>query len=64
MAKVIKVDPPAELLVKHKECGATIQYELRDIEERYSRDYDGSGDTYCYAICPYCGKPHSWLKRY
>ena len=63
MAKVISIDPPKELLRKHAECGALVQYELQDItKEFYARDYGGGGDTYREAICPNCGKTHQWVK--
>lgn len=63
MAKVISVDPPKSLLVKHGECGALVQYELKDISrEFFSADYGGGGDTYREATCPNCGKTHLWVK--
>ena len=62
MATVIKIDPPKALLAKHAECGATIQYELREVKKAYYRDYGGGGDTYYEATCPNCAKLHQWLK--
>lgn len=64
MATIVKIEPPKTLLVKHGVCGATIQYELREITEKFHLDYGGGGDTWCYAVCPNCGKEHSWIKRY
>ena len=63
MAKVISIEPPKDLLKKHAECGAIIQYELRDIiKEFYASDYGGGGDTYREAICPNCNQKHQWVK--
>ena len=62
MATIIKVDPPKQLLAKHAECGATVQYELHEVKEFYHHDYGGGGDYYYEAICPHCLKKHQWLK--
>ena len=63
MAKVVSIDPPKELLKKHVDCGAWVQYELKDIiREFYSSDYGGGGDSYREAMCPNCGNKHQWIK--
>ncbi len=62
MAKVVSIEPPKDLLVRHRDCGALIQYELWDVREAYYTDYGGGGDTYRSAICPNCGEVHQWIK--
>lgn len=62
MAKILKIEPPKNLVVKHSECGATIEFDRKEVEEKYYRDYGGGGDTYYIAICPHCGIEFSWLK--
>lgn len=61
MATIIKIEPPKNLLVKHKDCGATIQYELNEVVKLYSRDFSGGGDWYYQARCPNCSNIHDWL---
>lgn len=63
MATIVKIDPPKQLLAKHAQCGATIQYDLKEVREQYHADYGGGGDTWYTATCPNCGKEHSWVKR-
>jgi hypothetical protein len=62
MATIVKIDPPKHLLAKHVECGATIQYDIREVREVYYADYGGGGDTYYEAVCPHYGKTHQWSK--
>ena len=46
-----------------RNCGATLQYVPKDIQERVSPAYDGSKDLDYFITCPPCGS-EVFVKRY
>lgn len=46
-----------------RNCGATLNYVPKDIQERKTVDYDGGRDTIYFISCPPCGHEIS-VKRY
>lgn len=39
-----------------RNCSTRLQYTLSEVQSHYYRDYDGSGDTDYFIICPSCAK--------
>jgi uncharacterized protein with PIN domain len=56
--KVIKTEPDAQV-IKYtvcRNCGVTLQYVPRDVQEYVHHDYGGGSDTVYYIKCPECNK--------
>lgn len=57
------VEQPATKQCTCQTCLAKLEYGYWDIEEGFSRDYDGGEDTWYRINCPSCGK-HTYVGRW
>ena len=58
MVRVVSTVPPEDVVkrIVHTHCGATLEYLPIDVKSHHYRDYDGSGDTDYYIVCPHCNQ--------
>ena len=56
MVKVLDPNPHKSVVAEHicKNCGATLEYVPKDIQERKISDYTGDTDVVQYIVCPQC----------
>lgn len=57
MVTVVKTEPHPSVVkeVICRNCGATLQYVPKDVQERKDYDYTGSYDIVNFITCPPCG---------
>jgi DNA-directed RNA polymerase subunit RPC12/RpoP len=57
MVKVISTVPHPSVVkeVVCRNCGATLEYTPKDVQDRFERDYTGDGETKYFIVCPPCG---------
>jgi len=56
MIRVVDSTPHKSVVQEHicRNCGATLEYTPRDIQERKVSDYTGDTDVVRYITCPQC----------
>jgi hypothetical protein len=57
MVKVISTTPHPSVVkeVVCRNCGVTLEYIPKDIQEHRYKDYDGCSETEYFITCPPCG---------